>query len=273
MPTSPLPLHSEALGRDGAPVVLLHGFGTNGYTWSRWAPKLSEEHRLHIVEMKGFGEAPKPRDHRYSPQHQADLLQRWILENDLHDITLVGHSLGGGVALLTALRESKEATRRIKRLVLVASIAYPQPVPRALRFLARPFLGPLALRLLPKKRVIRTALRMAYHPANPVSESYVEAYARPLRTAEARQALSCSAAQLLPPGAESLAGEYRKIELPTLLLWGRQDRVVPTWVGERLSRELPEARLEIVDECGHMPQEEKPAESLERFRTFFLETT
>ncbi len=214
------------------------------------------------MELKGFGAAPKPRDSRYGPEDQADLLFRWIQRRDLDQITLVGHSFGGGVALLTALRERAEDVHRICSLVIIAGIAYPQPMPRALQFLGRPLLGPLALRLLPKRRVIRTALRLAYHSAHPVPESFVEAYSAPLLSADARVALSTSASQLRPPSAEALAERYRDLDMPALLIWGREDGVVPLWVGKRLLEDLPDARLEILEGCGHMPQEECPEESL-----------
>jgi pimeloyl-ACP methyl ester carboxylesterase len=253
-------------------LVLVHGFGLNAYTWSRCVPELSRTHRVHLVELKGFGLAPKPRDQGYGPEDQAALLYRWILQSQLEDVTLIGHSFGGGVALLTALKARAEGSHRIRRLAIVAGIAYPQPIPRALKILARPVLGPLLLRLLPSRYVIRTALEMAYHPSNPVSESFVEAYAAPLRSAEARFSLSRAAAQLRPPESEALAGGFGGLDLPALLMWGRQDPVVPLWVGERLAGELPRAHLEIIEDCGHMPQEERPEESL-RLLSAFLHRT
>lgn len=222
--------------------------------------------------MKGFGMAPKPRDFRYGPQDQADLLYRWIVQNDLRDVTLIGHSLGGGVALLTALNAKAEGSGRVGRLAILAGIAYPQPIPPALRVLARPVLGPLLLRLIPRRRIIRTALRMAYHSSHEVSESFVEAYSDPLRSADARSALSMAAAQLRPPEAETLVTDYRQLDLPSLLIWGRQDPVVPLWVGERLAEDLPNARLEILEMCGHMPQEELPQESMECLEGFLRQS-
>lgn len=269
---NPLPLYWETHGREGSPIVLLHGLGTTGYTWSRWVPALSGSHVVKVVELKGFGGAPKPRDNRYSPLDQAALLSRWIVQNDLEDLTLVGHSLGGGVALLTTLDLEAGGQGRIRRLVLLAGIAYPQPLSRYLRLLGTPILGPLVLWALPLETVIRIALRRAYHPSHPISDSHVLAYARPLRTSGGRYALSRSAAQLVTPELESMTGRYEEISVPTLLLWGRNDPVVPLWVGERLAEALPRGRLEIIPDCGHMPQEERPDETLDWLRRFLEET-
>ena len=267
-----LPLHAEVFGSEGPPLLLLHGFGTNGFTWSRWIQELSRDFRVHVVELKGFGHAPKPRDGLYSPADQATLIHHWILQNDLRDLTLVGHSLGGGVALLTALSFLHSDPDRIRALAILAGIAYPQPVSRYLRILGNPLWGPLLLRLFPSRLVIRTALRKAYHPSHPVSASYVEAYAHLLRFPDGRYVLSRSAAQFQTPEAMSAIDRYPEMDIPTLLLWGRNDPVVPLWVGERLAVDLPRARLEVLEDCGHMPQEEAPQEALEHLLPFLSET-
>lgn len=263
-----LPLYAETHGTDTQPLLLLHGFGTNRHTWRAWIPELVSRHRLLVMDLKGFGAAPKPRDNLYSPQDQASLLTRWILEQDLQGLTLVGHSLGGGVALLVARELRDQAPGRIRRLVLLASIAYPQTISPYLRLLGIPILGPLALTVVPTRYVIRIAMRKAYHPSHPVPEALVEAYSNPLRSGAGRLALSRSARGLLAGTVPSRSGMYRELDLPTLLLWGRADPVVPLWVGQRLEKELPLARLEVLDRCGHMPQEEAPEESLRLLRNF-----
>ena len=94
---------------------------------------------------------------------------------------------------------------------------------------------------------------------------------RPLRRRGGRYALSWSARQLLPPDARRWTDRYPEIQVPTLLLWGSHDQVVPRWVGERLQRILPRARLEVLSDCGHMAPEERPEASLERVRAFLQE--
>ena len=252
-------------------MVLLHGFGANGHTWNRWVPELAVDHRVLVVEMKGAGASPKPLGENYGPEEQAALLHRLILQRDLGEVTLVGHSLGGGIALLTALHLLSEDPSRLKRLVLVAGAAYPQPLPRYIRLASRPWLGPLALRLLPASFLMRKALQMAYHDPDLITASQVEAYAQPIRTPEARYALSRMARQIIPNDMDAVVARYPEIRVPTLLIWGREDRIVPLGFGERLERDLPDARLEILEDCGHIPPEEKPEESLKLLRSFLTE--
>ena len=218
--------------------------------------------------MKGFGDAPKPLDEEYSPLDQALLLQRLILQLELEDLTLVGHSLGGGVAALATLALLEVGSSRVTGLVLVAGAALPIPVPTFLRLAARPILGRVLLRLLPSRWLIKKALEIAYFDPRRVTKSQIEAYAEPLRSPEGRYALSMTARQLLSPGVEERAEELRHLTIPTFLLWGEQDRVLPLWVGIRLAEVLSNARLATLPECGHMPQEERPEESLELVRAF-----
>jgi len=166
----------------------------------------------------------------------------------------------------------EERPVRIRRLVLLAGTAYPQPISPYLRLLATPALGPLLLAVLPRRLLIRKALRMAYHPSHPVDEALVEAYARPLQSFAGRRALSRSTAGLISAQVHLQSTGYAKIRMPSLLVWGREDPVVPMWVGERLALDLPAAELHILEGCGHMPQEEAAEESLDVLLRFLEKT-
>lgn len=246
----------------GNPLVLVHGFGTHGFTWHCWLPTLAQEHRVYVLDLKGFGRSPKPRDGRYGPMDQADLLKAFLLEHRWSDVTLGGHSLGAGIALLTALLLRHDREIRVRRLVLVAPAALPQPLSPWIRRASRPFLGPLLLWLVPPRLVARKALELAYADPGKVTHRQVEAYARPLRSRGGRYAVHASARALREPGAEQALHTLSTLAIPTLLLWGEQDRVVPPTMGERLAALLPQAILVKLSECGHMPQEECPEASL-----------
>src|SRR5919108_4097602 len=94
--TKPLNLHFAALGK-GRTLLFLHGFGANSYTWSKVSPTLSQNYRLILIDLKGHGASPKPNDRAYSLHDQAELVSAFITDNGLEDVTLIGHSLGGGI--------------------------------------------------------------------------------------------------------------------------------------------------------------------------------
>lgn len=267
-----LPIHVDVRGH-GPPIVLIHGFGATSYTWRHWLPALEEHHAAVLVDLKGFGRAPKPDDGRYGPEDQAELVTRMILRRDLSRATVVGHSLGGAVALLVALglRDRGEGWR-IARLVSVSGAAYPQPMPRFVSLARRRWLARVLLRVVPKRWLIRTVLRDVLHDPASVTGDQVRAYAGPLTTREGRRALLRAARQIVPEEVEAWTRRFPELDVPALLLWGRDDRVVPPWVGERLAADLRGSRLVVLPDCGHLPQEEKPAESLEVLLDFLAET-
>jgi len=269
---SELPLHVEVLGPEPGPDVdtflLIHGYGASTFTWRHWAPKLASRGHVVLMDMKGFGQAPKPKDGRYGPEDQAELAHRLIEERGLGDLTLVGHSIGGGVALLTALRLLDAGSTRLKRMVIVAGAAYQQRLPPFVRLAEHPRLSTLIMRAIGPRMIVRAVLRSIVHDPTKVDTLQVRGYADPLRSGLAIRALIESARQIRPPNLDELASRYAELEVPTLLMWGRHDRVVPLSVGERLAVALPNARLQVLEACGHLPAEELPTQSLTILESF-----
>jgi len=264
-------LHTVTFAREGPgreEFLLIHGYGATSFSWRRWAPQLARRGRVTLVDLKGFGGSPAPDDRAYGPVDHAELVADLIERQDLRDVTIVGHSLGGGIALLAALILLCKKERRVGRLILLASAAYPQKLPPFVRLGQWPRLGSALLRVVGARLLVSGVLRSVVHDPRTVTGEWVEGYAKPLSAPSARRALIETATQLVPPDLEALNRRYREIDVPTLILWGRQDRVVPLFVGQRLSRELPRARLTVLEACGHLPQEERPRASLEVVEAF-----
>jgi pimeloyl-ACP methyl ester carboxylesterase len=211
-------------------------------------------------------------DAEYALADQATLIHRFILRLGLTNLTIVGNSFGGGVALLTALSLEDEEPDRLRALVLIDSVAYPQRLPTFMKLLRTPVLGRLGLALLPSQFLARHVLELAYHDDSEITQATVEAYAEPLKTYDGRHAVLETAKRIIPPDLEELTARYATLEVPTLLVWGRQDELVPLWVGRRLHRALPNSRLVVVEDSGHLPHEEKPAEVAGAMLSFFKQT-
>ena len=251
------PLYVESHGT-GRPILLVHGFGATAYTWRHLVPLLARRHEAITVDLKGSGRAQKPPDSLYGVRDQAGHITDLILSRDLTDVTLVGHSFGGGVVLAAVVGRALPPGR-LQSLVLIDSMAYRQAFPWFISLLRTPILGPLALGLLPKEPQVRLVLKTGYHDPAKIADDAVKAYAAPLRLAEARRALIETARAMPPEDADALAALYPAITLPTLMLWGRHDAIVPLPVGERLHRAIATSQLVVVDDAGHLPHEEAPA--------------
>jgi len=266
-PEAPVRLFVEEKGM-GSPVLLMHGFGASTFTWRKIAPQLARRHRVIAVDLKGFGQSDKPFDAQYSVFDQAELIKQLIIDKDLHNLTLVGHSFGGGVALVLALDDDPRLKGRISKLVLLDTIAYPQDVPVFFRMLDMPLVSHLGVRMVPPIVQTRIALRIAYLDNSKIDDEEVEIYAAPLRTAAGKHAIIHSARQIVPKDLEEISKRYGSIRLPTLIGWCDYDRIVPLEVGLKLRRTLPNATLRIIEGCGHMPQEEQPEATLSLIQDF-----
>jgi pimeloyl-ACP methyl ester carboxylesterase len=252
--------------------VLVHGYAGSSFTWRKWLPELTRRGRVLTVDLKGFGDAPKPDDDLYAPGDLADLVVALVRELGLWRVTLVGHSLGGGISLLVALRLKDAGEERIGRLVLIGSPAYRQRLPPLVPLSKAPRLGRLLIRAVGAKRAVRMVLRQIVFDAATVSDEQVEAYARPLETPEGVRSAMAVGRSIVPDDLDATASRYPELDLPTLLLWGDRDPVVPLRVGQRLSLDLPRARLAIIERCGHIPPEESPEASFLPLAIFLQET-
>jgi pimeloyl-ACP methyl ester carboxylesterase len=252
-----LPLHCETSG-DGPPVVCLHGFGLSSYSWREIRNVLAPSHTVHALDLKGFGKSPKPRDGRYSVRDQAAAVIDCLDRMQLRKIALVGHSLGGGIALVVALELLKTRPEMLKSLILLDAASYRQPMPKFMGMMRRPVTGALLLWILPPRVKTRTVLRRAYFAQEKIPQASIDAYARPLGSPGGRYALRQTAKQIVPDDLDDICARYPTIRVPTLIIWGAHDRIVPIAFGERLREAVPGARLVVIPEAGHMPHEESP---------------
>src|SRR5262245_39704447 len=189
-----LPLHCETIGA-GPPVVCLHGFGLSTYSWREIRSRLAATHTVHALDLKGFGKSPKPRDGRYSIHDQVNLVIECIDALKLTGFVLVGHSLGGGVALIAALELLRTRPSALRSLILLDAACYRQPIPRFMTMMRRPVFGALVLRLIPARVKTRTVLERAYYDNSRIPATSVDAYAVPLESRGGRYALRQTARQ------------------------------------------------------------------------------
>lgn len=245
-------------GSSGDPVLCLHGLGASTYSFREFREPLAREHKLFLLDFKGFGASPKPKDKHYAITEHAESAYQFISEHDLSNLTLIGNSFGGAVALLVSLRLCEENSGRLKRLILIDSGGYNLHLPTHLKMLRTPLLGWLMIHLLPPKLAALTVLKDSYYDDGKIAKEQIEAYARPIADRGGRHALLETAKQIIPQDYDELIKKYPKITVPTLIIWGRQDKVIPLCIGEMLDAALPDSKLVVIDRSAHIPQEETP---------------
>jgi pimeloyl-ACP methyl ester carboxylesterase len=253
----------------GPPVILLHGFGACTYTWRFLAPVLAQDHRVFAIDLKGYGLSDKPDDGKYAVADQADMVAAFIRAKDLHDLVIMGHSMGGGVTLMTYFKVREEAPPRIKKLVLIDSAGYPQKLPWFIRFPQTPVLYAVAGRLLSPRFTTGLVLRKCYYHKDRITEEQIDTYAYYGSLPGAREAVAQTARQVVPDDIEAVTARYKTIKVPVLVIWGEDDEVVPLSVGKNFKRDIPNSEMVILPQCGHIPLEEEAGET-NRLITAFL---
>jgi pimeloyl-ACP methyl ester carboxylesterase len=243
-------VHYVDSGR-GEPVLLIHGWNGSTFDLRYTIPELAQNHRVIAIDLLGYGFSARPADGDYSVGGLADFILRVMDRLHVDRATVLGHSMGGAIAMQFALRYPE----RVDRLVLVSS-ATPKEMLRArtLGLLVRP-LVPL-LSLLLRESAVRRGLLAAVHDPALVTPEMLEGHFRPLRVKGHMRAQS----KQLSDRHKDPPYDPRQIRQPALLLWGEHDRVVPLSTGLELAELIPNAQLAIIRSAGHLPLEEQPVD-------------
>jgi pimeloyl-ACP methyl ester carboxylesterase len=255
------PLYLDAAGwrvryvraGSGPPLVLVHGFASSIYTWSETLPALAARHDVIALDLPGFGGTET------RPTLTADDLARVVPAVadglGLGSYDLAGHSLGGAIAAVTASNRPGQ----VRRLVLLDAAGFnfaPADRPAVVRALGA--VPAKVFELLPLARPATTlGLRQVFHDDRLVTRERVDEYLAPMvrpGTAAALRSLLTGRDALDVPAAVA------RIRQPTLVIWGKDDRWIAVSDAARFLKAIPRSRVEILESCGHMPQEERPAD-------------
>jgi len=247
----------------GTPVVLVHGFASSLYTWKDVLPGLARAHDVVALDLPGFGASDQPGELSFEDFPAAVLGLMDALGIDR--AALVGNSLGGATVAVVAVRHPG----RVSALVLVDSAGFhlaDADRPAVVRLAMSPA-GRL-LDVLPLRRLaVEISLRQVLHDPSLVTEERVAEYLAPLLRPGALASIR-SLARTPSREATDFARALAAIEAPTLVVWGRNDAWIPVADADRFVSTIPGAEKLVLEDCGHVPEEEKPravTEALLRF--------
>jgi 4,5:9,10-diseco-3-hydroxy-5,9,17-trioxoandrosta-1(10),2-diene-4-oate hydrolase len=251
----PIKTRFRALGDSGIPVLLLHGLGDSAEIWKQNFEALAAGHRVFAPDLPGFGYTDKP-DTEYTPELFIRFIKEFLSALGIGRCHLVGHSLGGGLALKYTLTHPDQ----VEKLVLVSSAGLGSETTWPLRLSTLPFLGPWVLH--PARRVLSVFFkRLVYDPAV-ITDDFVELRYRLLLPRKNRRALLKVLRSLLTlrgvrPGIlNPVLENLGSIRVPTMIIWGTHDRILPLRHAHRAKAGIPGAVLHVFDKCGHMPNYE-----------------
>ena len=249
--------YQEAGPADAPPMILIHGFASSNLVWSKVLLELAASgFRVIAPDLPGYGYSAKPRKLDYTIGSQARMIVGLLAHLEIERAAIVGSSYGGAVAATIAL----DRPELVEKLVLVGAVTNNAPTRYLLmRLFGSPIIGDLiSPLLLGSRRLLRKRMKRVYDRHSWVlDERRVNARYLSLNTRGTHRAIIRTVRRW---DADRISRDAHLVNVPTLVLWGDTDRDVPLQHGEELQEKLPNSRLIVFRECGHLPQEEYPEE-------------
>ncbi len=237
-------------GGEGAPLVAIHGLGTDAESGALIFPTLAKSHHILAPDLLGYGHSDRPKDADYSIAMESEVVRGFMDAMHVDKADVLGVSMGGWVALKLAA----DHPERVRRLVLVGSAGFA-------------FESQLSESSFSPATVadVRTLMELQTDRAKLMPDFVARDFVRKSRQEGwiFRRAMHSMLA-----GRDLMDGRVARVTMPTLLVWGTADRLVPFAVGERMRRELPSAKLVAIPNCGHLAVIECHAQALPPIATF-----
>ena len=251
---------------EGSPVILIHGFLDSLKTWRRNAAVLAQHHKVYAIDVLGFGSSERVRDPIYTLRQQAGFLNEFFQAQNIDKAAVIGHSMGGALALQFAY----DFPDSVHKLVLIAPATYIyNSLPRnGFRTVPRPITrGVLGIyEMMQGSRA--NPVRFAYGDPERITDDSIQIRNEMMHVRGQHDALiSMSKSKR----EANVPEELHKVDVPTLIVWGKKDRVVPIRDAQKHFSNMPNARLEWIDTAGHLPHEEEPQRVNELVQDFLNE--
>ncbi len=257
-------------GTEPCNILYLHGFAADVDTWNELFNRQPGGCTAWSLDHIGYGIAdrPDPRDFPYGPHGHASYALRFMEEMGIPSAYITGNSMGGAIAMTMA----RLAPSVVDGLILIDPKYTGLMGPIRQELIGLPFGAEFAFTFI-TPAALKPMLQRAYYDNRLVTPEVVERYARTNRYPGTIAAWSASARVLISEWSVGWAPkEVPGISRPALILWGAQDLLLPVSDGYALNRAIRDSELHILDECGHVPQEEKPAETASLIDRFIRRT-
>ena len=263
-------LRDEGPRDDPLPIVLVHGTSASLHTWEGWVAALKPDKRVITLDLPGFGLTGPFTGRRAEPpgpDYGGDAMARLVIESldamGVKRFAIGGNSLGGEVAW----RVATLVPDRVDRLILVDASGpafTPGSIPLGWRLARVPVLNKALEWWLPRP-LVAEGLANVYGDPTKITAAQVDRYFE-LTLREGNRRALVQRLQQLSLGAD--AERIATLRLPTLILWGGRDRLIPPEVGEQFERAIPGSRRIVFPTLGHVPHEEDPAATVAPVRAF-----
>jgi pimeloyl-ACP methyl ester carboxylesterase len=243
----------EGNALDSIPLVLIHGTGASLHTWEGWVKSLKDNHRIITFDLPAYGlTGPNPKGD-YSQDYYVSFVDKLLTKFRVKKCILGGNSLGGGITWAYALAHSE----RVEKMILVDAGGYPmtsKSVPIAFQLARMPVLSNLFKYVTPRS-IIEKSIHNVYVHDERITEELVDRYYN-LALREGNRKAFIDRMKTSKPNSNYL--KINTLRMPTLIIWGEQDGLIPLTVGEHFHQDLPNDTMVVFRDLGHTPMEEDP---------------
>ncbi|MBW2456330.1 MAG: alpha/beta hydrolase [Deltaproteobacteria bacterium] len=244
-------------GQEGqTPLILIHGFLASHLDFDDIVDDLAVNFHVISPDLPGFGESEKPNPSRYAygVETFAEAIADLIAAYGVGRANVLGHALGGAVGITLAARYAELVTR----LVVLDPLCYPHPLVRKLRVPLWPVMGRMLFKQLYGRALFRRYFRDdVFAPGAVLPYDRIDRFYDYFNAPSARESAHAVLRSMLD--TRPVVARITRIRRPTLVIWGREDRMFPATFALKLSREIHDARLTLMD-AGHAPHAERPLE-------------
>ena len=261
-------VRDEGPRNDPLPLILLHGTSDSLHTWQEWTELLKDKHRIIRMDLPAFGLTGPSESGDYSIQAYAKFVIALVDTLGVSSFALAGNSLGGQIAWTVAATYPE----RVKKLILVDAAGYPlapESIPMGFRIAKTPGVRSLMEYVLPRG-LVESSVRNVYARPELVTPALVDRYYDLTLREGNRQALTLRFDSLQREDKVKDRGTIRSLKVPTLILWGAMDRLIPVDHAHRFNEDIAGSKLVIFDDVGHLPQQEDAARTVGVVRQFLL---
>lgn len=246
-------IHYIEKGSGSSHIILIHGFRANTYTWRHLIDPLAQS-GFHVwaLDLVGYGYSDKP-ELEYKFDLFLQQISDFMKEKKIEKAHFVGGSMGGGICLGMAVFQPQ----KVESLTLISALGYEMDLPlsasiiKNLSFLWGPFLGP---------NMVRKGLQQLVYSKDSITDEQINAYCLPYYFPGGSSAALSTLKNFDNDKLKELSQKYQQIDHPLLLVWGKEDPLIPIEHFDNFCRDFPHAEIVLFQQCGHIPHEEKPEE-------------
>lgn len=240
---------------NGSPIILIHGFLYNTVMWKKNIDALAEKFKVYAIDLWGWGFSERLKENEYSFELYGKQIIGFMDALDIKKASLTGQSMGGGISVYVAAHHPE----RVNRLILVDPAVIPYPMTATGKVYQFPFVGEF-LNAIPGDTLMKNNIKTVwFYDKNKVTDEYVKEVLQPFCIEGSYAGMMYILRNVLKePYVEKEANLLSKLNKPTLIIHGREDKAIPLDKSEALNDLWMESKLVIFEKAGHTPHEEYP---------------